>query len=72
MQVTRETIIEDALKIDPVVERMFKVFGMHCINCTAAQKETIEEAGKVHKLTDETIEEMLSNINYILAERDKK
>ena len=48
MQVTKDTIIIDALNMDRGTARLFMEIGMHCVGCPSASGETIEQACMVH------------------------
>ena len=52
-QITKDMIIADVLEIDPNVAPFFFAIGMHCLGCSAARGETVEEA-----LMRETREEL--------------
>lgn len=53
MQVTKDMIIADVLKLDPSTAKFFLDIGMHCLGCPSASGESIEEACAVHA-TDRT------------------
>lgn len=47
-QVTKDTIIMDALKLDPGTADFFLEIGMHCLGCPSASGESIGQAAAVH------------------------
>lgn len=63
-QVTKDTIIIDAIKIDEGIADFFYEIGMHCLGCSAARGETIEQACEVHGVdADELIAKINAYIN---------
>ena len=51
VQITKETMIGDLLKINAEVAAPILLgIGMHCLGCPSSQQETIEEAAMVHNV----------------------
>ena len=48
MQVTKDMIIMDVLKLNPETAQFFLDIGMHCLGCPSASMESIEQACMVH------------------------
>ena len=48
MQITKDTIIADILKIAPGAAPIFQSVGMHCLGCAMASGETLGEACQAH------------------------
>ena len=48
MNITKDTIIGDILKIAPQAAPIFMGIGMHCLGCPSSRGETVEEACAVH------------------------
>ncbi len=65
-QVTKDTIIIDALQIDPGVAPFFLEIGMHCLGCPSASGESIEQACFVHGAN---ADELVEKINAYLADK---
>ena len=66
VQVSKETMIGDLLRIDQNVAPILLNIGMHCLGCPSSQMETIEEAAMVHGIdADLLVEKMnfLKNLN---------
>jgi len=59
MTITKETVIVDLLEEYPDIGDFFMSVGMHCIGCTAANGETIEEASLVHGIDPDILVEAL-------------
>lgn len=64
MQITKDTIIADVLKMDPTTAEFFFAIGMHCLGCPASSGESVEEACKVHGVD---VEELVRKINAHMA-----
>lgn len=47
-EITKDTLIGEALMINPDIAPILMDMGMHCIGCPASQGESIEEAAMVH------------------------
>ena len=65
-QVTKDTIIMEALQMDPGTAEFFLGIGMHCLGCPSASGESIEQACMVHG-TD--ADELVAKINEYLASK---
>ena len=65
VQVSKETMIGDLLRIDQNVAPILLSIGMHCLGCPSAQMESIEEAAAVHGVD---ADELVSKINSFLGE----
>ena len=65
-QVTKDTIIMDALKMDPGTAEFFLAIGMHCLGCPSASGESIEQACMVHGVD---ADELVNKINEYLASK---
>lgn len=60
IQVTKEMIIADILRIDSGIIPILMQAGMHCVGCPSSQGESLEEACFVHGMD---IEPLLKSIN---------
>lgn len=65
VQVTKDTMVGDLLRIDINVVPIFMAIGMNCLGCPASQMETIEEAAMVHGVD---ANELVDEINDFLKE----
>lgn len=64
VQVSKETMIGDLLRIDQNVAPILLNIGMHCLGCPSSQMETIAEAAMVHGID---ADELVQTINDFLA-----
>ena len=72
-QITREMTIEDIFENFPqhsqkLAQEMTNT-GLHCVGCSAATWETVEQGAKGHGMSDDEIESLLGRLNSILAEK---
>lgn len=67
-QVTKDTLIGEALMTDMNIAEILMGAGMHCVGCPASQGETIEEACEVHGME---CEPLIKEINDFLAKKEK-
>ena len=65
-QVTKKTLIGEALSIDEEIAPILMGIGMHCLGCPASQGESLEEACMVHGID---CDDLVSKMNEILANR---
>jgi len=67
MQVTKETLIGEMLRMDMNIAHLLMGAGMHCVGCPSAQMESLEEACMVHGINCDTL---VSIINEYLAHKE--
>ena len=66
-QVTKDTIIMDALRLDPGTAEFFMQIDMHCLGCPSSSGESIEQACAVHGVN---CDELVDKINSYLASKE--
>lgn len=64
-KISKDMIIADLVTIDPNIVVILMRAGMHCIGCSSAQGETLEEAAMVHGLD---VDLLVDQINDYLAQ----
>ena len=65
-QVTKDTLIGEALQISFDIAPILMNAGMHCVGCPASQGESIEEACMVHGMD---VDALVKEINDFLAKQ---
>ena len=65
-QVTKDTLIGEALMINMDIAPILMKAGMHCVGCPASQGESIEEAAMVHGMDADAL---VNEINEFLAKQ---
>lgn len=58
--ITEDTLIMDAVEINPDAADILMGYGMHCLGCAIAHGETIGEAAQVHGID---VSELLHSLN---------
>lgn len=59
-EITENTLIAEALEINPNAAAILQAAGMHCFGCALARGETVGEAVAVH---GKDLEELLKKLN---------
>ncbi|WP_432666159.1 DUF1858 domain-containing protein [Wukongibacter baidiensis] len=60
MQITKDTLISDILRINPKSAEILMRYGMGCLGCPSAQMESLEQAAMVHGID---LEKLLEELN---------
>ena len=60
-KISKDMIIADLVQIDQNIIPILMREGMHCIGCSSAQAETLEEAALVHGLDPDVLVARLNN-----------
>lgn len=61
-EITKNTTIGEALRINPDIAPVLLEIGMHCLGCPSAQGETLEEAAMVHGLDADVLMEKIAAV----------
>lgn len=64
MQISKDMLIGDLVRMHEVIPAMLMRAGMHCLGCPSAQAESLEEACMVHGIDCDTL---VANMNEVLA-----
>lgn len=67
-QVTRDTLIGEAIRIDQGIIPILMGAGMHCIGCPSAQGESLAEAAMVHGIDADSL---VNAVNEYLAAKEQ-
>ncbi len=62
-QISKDTTIGEALRINPNIAPVLMEIGMHCLGCPSAQGESLEEAAMVHGIA---VDDLMTKINAIV------
>ncbi len=58
--ITKDTTIDEAMRLCPTAPDIFRELGMGCAACLAAAAETIEEGAEMHEVDVQTIVDRLN------------
>ena len=61
-KITKDTLIGEALMINPDIAPVLMDMGMHCLGCPASQGETLEEAAMVHGMDIDVLMQQIDAI----------
>lgn len=67
MQVTKDTLIGELLRMDMNTAHILMGAGMHCVGCPSAQMESLEEAAAVHGINCDVL---VGAINEYFAQKE--
>ena len=67
-QVTKDTLIGEAIRIDQGIIPILMGAGMHCIGCPASQGESLAEAAMVHGIDADSL---VNAVNEYLAAKEQ-
>ncbi len=60
MEITKDMLIGDILKIKPNAASILMSFGMGCLGCPSSQMESLEQAAAVHGID---VEQIIKKLN---------
>lgn len=60
MQVTKDTLIGELLRMDINTAHLLMGAGMHCVGCPSSQGESLEEACMVHGISCDQLVNILN------------
>ncbi len=69
VEINKDMIIDDVLKLDESLGDIFMGFGMHCIFCHLGMEETVEEAALVHQVD---VDFLVKKLNEAYQEKHPK
>ncbi len=72
MKVTKDTLIDEAIKNNPNLAEDFFKMGMMCIGCPLSTSETIERGCQAHGMTDKQISGFIDLLKKKLEKKAKK
>ena len=61
-QVTKKTLIGEALSIDEEIAPILMGIGMHCLGCPSSQMESLEEAAMVHGMDADVLVQQINEM----------
>ena len=66
-KITKDTTLGEIVTKHPESAKIMLSYGLHCVGCHVAGWETLEQGAKAHGLSDEQIEQMVAEINNLIA-----
>ena len=71
-KITRQTMIADAVKLNPMAPQIMFSYGLHCIGCHVSLYETIEQGCMGHGMDGKEIDKMIEELNGKAAKKTAK
>jgi hybrid cluster-associated redox disulfide protein len=71
-KINKDMTVLEALQVNPDIAGILMQEGMHCIFCGAAAGESLQEAGYVHGIGDEQMNNMIDRINDFLSNQPEQ
>lgn len=62
-EINKDMTFQDVLQKKPESGQVFMKYGLHCIGCHLSAAETVEQGSKGHALSDDQIDQMITEIN---------
>ena len=74
---TKNSILMDVSQESPRSAELLSEYGLHCISCFFSEFDTLETGAKIHGMSDDEVDNMVSEINKQLEKefldtKDKK
>lgn len=71
-KITKSMTFQELLEKRPEAMPIIAAKGLHCLGCSGALFESIEQGSKMHGLKDKEIDKMIEEINNSMAKKPKK
>ena len=71
-KITRQTVIADAVEINPMAPQIMFAHGLHCVGCHVSLYETIEQGCMGHGMDDKQIDKLVEELNNVKKPSVKK
>ncbi len=71
-EITKDTLITEAMEKCPEALGIFFEHGLHCVGCGGAAFETIEQGCQVHGMNEKEIEKIVDEINKAVKGKKSK
>jgi hybrid cluster-associated redox disulfide protein len=72
IKITKNSLIAEVISEYPeLIEVLTEDYNFHCVGCSMAAMETLEEGGMVHGMTKKEVTEMVSTLNQLVIRENK-
>ncbi len=71
-EITKDALIDDAIKKNPKLAEDFFKMGMMCIGCPMSASETIEQGCQGHGMSDKQVDKFVDMLNKKLEKKSNK
>lgn len=71
IKITKEMLIADLMDQYPkMADVLVEQYEFHCIGCSAASMESLEDGAMVHGMSSAQIKDMIANLNELVNHKD--
>ena len=67
MKINKKMTIAELMTLNPMIPNILMREGMNCVTCGSAAGETLEQAGGVHGMSDDQIDDLVDRLNDFLS-----
>ncbi len=71
VKITKDANIADLVFRYPESADVLLSFGLHCVGCFANAFDTIEQGAQIHGMSEEEVDELVSEINQVINKKDE-
>ncbi|HBE03909.1 MAG: disulfide oxidoreductase [Spirochaetes bacterium GWF1_41_5] len=64
-KISREMTFQQVMERKPEAAEIMMKYGLHCIGCHISAYETVEEGARAHGISEDNIDNLLSELNKI-------
>lgn len=65
-KITMDMKLDEVIKLYPKSTEIMLEYGLYCVSCPAMAFDTMEDAMKIHGLSEQDMKEMIKKINKII------
>ncbi len=65
-KITKDSNLGEVVRLHPDLAETLLDYGLHCVGCFANEYDTIEMGAKIHGMTDEEVQEMVTRLNEVI------
>lgn len=71
-KITKDMLIGDVINKHPEAAEIMLGYGLHCVGCSANPFDTIESGCMVHGIDEETVDNLVNELNKMLNNKSDK
>ncbi len=69
-KISKDMTLGDVVAKFPETVPLMLKFDLHCAGCHIAAYETLEQGAKAHRMSEETLEKLLAEMNKAIEKKD--
>jgi len=67
--ITAEMNIQQVIEKYPRISEVLVDYGLHCVGCAISQYESIEQGARAHGIDDESMRNLMDEINLVISKK---